>query len=345
MHYLDFNKILSYNIPLNILITMRGYGKTYGTNKYVIKEFKKNHSQFLYIRRYKNELQKVFQKDKKDPQKDYFNSIRKEFPEDKLEAKNNKFYINDEVFGYAMRLTEAQDNKSVDFSTISTIIFDEYPIEKNGHKFYLPDEGMILMGLIDTISRNREKNDLKIFILGNAVDDLEYSPIFSFFGLSLPYGSEFKTFQNNSILVYYGHDEEFIQERQETLVGQLSQGTKYQKYAFENKILNKNSDFIEKKNGSARFSFAFVFMNNVYGVWNDFKSGKVYVSLDYDKNSPYVFSITLQDLTPNLMMISVAKNYNCFKNFLKFFKLGLVYYENQKIKKDTFEVIKYLNAK
>ena len=56
-------------------------------------------------------------------------------------------------------------------------------------------------------------------------------------------------------------------------------------------------------------------MNNVYGVWNDFKSGKVYVSLDYDKNSPYVFSITLQDLTPNLMMISVAKNYNCFKEY------------------------------
>lgn len=342
MHYLNFNKIFSYNCPVNVLITARGYGKTYGANKYVIKEFKKNQGQFLYLRRYKNEIDKVFQKDKNDPQKDYFGAVRKEFPEDKLEAKNKKFYINDQVFGYAMRLTEAQDNKSVDFSNIKTIIIDEYPIEKNGHKFYLPNEGMILMGLIDTIVRNR--NDVIILILGNAVDDLEYSPLFSFFGLSLPYGSEFKTFQNNTILVYYGNDPEFMKERQETLVGRMSQGTAYQKYAFENKIMNKNNEFIEKKTGSARFSFAFIYQNNIYGVWNDFKSGKVFVSSDYDQNSPYVFSITLKDLTPNVMMISVAKNYRCFKNFIKFFKLGLVYFENQKIKKDSFEVLKILNA-
>lgn len=45
--------------------------------------------------------------------------------------------------------------------------------------------GMILLSIFDSIIRNR--NDVRIIILGNAVEGIEYSPLFSFFGLSLPY--------------------------------------------------------------------------------------------------------------------------------------------------------------
>lgn len=41
------------------------------------------------------------------------------------------------------------------------------------------------MNIFDSVIRNR--NDIKIFILGNAVEGIEYSPLFSFFDLSLPY--------------------------------------------------------------------------------------------------------------------------------------------------------------
>jgi hypothetical protein len=46
---------------------------------------------------------------------------------------------DDETFGYAKRLTEAQDLKSATFSKVTTIIFDEYAIEKN-KRYYLPNE-------------------------------------------------------------------------------------------------------------------------------------------------------------------------------------------------------------
>ena len=46
--------------------------------------------------------------------------------------------------GYAKRMTEAQDLKSSSYTKITTIIIDEYPIEK-GKRYYLPSEGMILM--------------------------------------------------------------------------------------------------------------------------------------------------------------------------------------------------------
>ena len=166
MHYYNYNRILSYNAPVNVLIGERGCGKSYGAKKYVIKKYLKNRSQFVYLRRYENELKSVFEKDKNNP-KDFFDDIKNEFENVELLAKRRKFYINNECFGFAKRLTEAQDLKSATFENVKTIIIDEYPIEKN-KRYYLPDEGMILMGIFDSIIRNR--NDVKIFILGNAVE-------------------------------------------------------------------------------------------------------------------------------------------------------------------------------
>lgn len=187
MHFYSLDKVISYNIPVNIIITERGYGKSYSVKDYVIKKFLKKKESFIYIRRYENELKSVFEGGSKENPKDFFDDLKEAFPEHELKAKNKKFYIDGEVFGYAKRMTEAQDLKSSSYKNITTIIIDEYPIEK-GKRYYLPSEGMILLGMFDSIIRNKQENEVKIFILGNAVEGLEYSPLFSFFNLSLPYG-------------------------------------------------------------------------------------------------------------------------------------------------------------
>ena len=175
-------------------------------------------------------------------------------------------------FGYAKRMTEAQDLKSSVYENVKTIIIDEYPIEDTRHKHYLKNEGMVILGIIDSIIRNR--SDIKIFILGNAVNDLEYSPLFSFFDLQLPYNGDIKLFKDNLILVQYMNNEEFRKDRESTLIGRLAKDTLYEKYALENKITNKNKTFILKKSGSAKFSFAFVYNNEYFGVWNDWRERK-----------------------------------------------------------------------
>ena len=62
LHFYDYHRILSYNCPVNILIGERGCGKSYGAKKYVIEQYNKKRSQFLYLRRYDNELKKIFEK-------------------------------------------------------------------------------------------------------------------------------------------------------------------------------------------------------------------------------------------------------------------------------------------
>lgn len=233
MRFYNYHKILSYNIPVNCLFGERGCGKSYGAKKYVIEQFLKKHSQFLYIRRFDNELKEIFENTK--GQKDFFDDIKNEFPENELKAKKRKFYCDNEIFGFAKRMTEAQDLKSSVYQNVKTIIIDEYPIENTRHRHYLKNEGMVLLGIIDSIIRNR--SDIKIFILGNAVDDLEYSPLFTFFDLSLPFNSDIKLFKDNTILVQYMNNEDFRKDRENTLIGKLAKRHRLRK------IRNEKSNY------------------------------------------------------------------------------------------------------
>lgn len=96
--YFSLHSIISYNIPLNILIGPRGVGKSFSVKDYVIDRYKKKKEQFLYFRRYDPELKEIFEQKSKD-QKDFFESALKEkYSGHTLEAKNRKFYFDGEIF-------------------------------------------------------------------------------------------------------------------------------------------------------------------------------------------------------------------------------------------------------
>lgn len=287
------------------------FGKTYGASKMVVNKFLKKNEQFAYIRRYKPELKKAV------PQ--FFEALQNnnEFPNHRLYSKNNKFYCDDEIIGHAMTLSTAQDLKSSNFSKVSTIIFDEFIIEEGQKKYYLPNEVIIFLNLIETIARMR---DIKIFMLANPAN-IYTNPYFLYFDLTLPFNNDIKLFKDNMILLQYMRNEEYREAKRQTKFGKLISGTSFEDYAINNKCLNENKNFIEKKSGSAKFSFAFIYKNETFGVWNDYQNGKIYVSFDYYKNSPVIFATTLEDHSPNTLLLSRARNYKCWKIFIENFNM------------------------
>lgn len=106
------------------------YGKTYGATKFVVNQFLKKNEEFAYIRRYKPELKQAVP--------NFFDAVNNnnEFKEH-LYTKNNKFYCDDEIFGYAMTLATSQDLKSANFSKVKNIIFDEFIIEERSKEILL----------------------------------------------------------------------------------------------------------------------------------------------------------------------------------------------------------------
>ena len=324
--YYDYSKILSYNAFINFLIGERGVGKTYGASKFVTKQFINKGEEFVYIRRYKSELAKSTP--------EFFKALinNDEFPGHKLITKGNKFMIDGITAGYSFSLSTAQSLKSTNFPKVKTIIFDEFIIEE-GQNHYIKNEVENFLGMIESISRMR---DVRVFMLANAVTIT--NPYFIYFDINLPYNTDIKTYKDGLILVQYMYNKEYREAKAQTRFGKLTAGTEYSRYANENNFRLDNKNFIEKKTGSAKCSFGIKYKDNTYGIWFDFNEGKIFVSSDINTNQ--IFACTLQDHTPNTMLLSAIKDYTSWKTFIKNYRLGNVYYENVKIKNNVQELIK-----
>lgn len=327
--YIDLSKILSYNALLNFIIASRGTGKTYGATKFVAKQFINKNYEFVYIRRYKSELQKSIPK--------FWSAMitNEEFKDHNLSHKGMNLLIDDHIAGYGLTLSTAQQLKSTNFPNVKYIIFDEFILE-DGQGHYLKNEVDIFLGLIETISRLR---DVKVILLGNSANLI--NPYFLFFDLHLPYQNEIITFKDGLIALQYASSLEYMKVKKESRFGKLVENTTYEEYAIENKFINVNYDFIEKKDKDSKFSFSFIYKDFRFGVWINWLTGKMYISNDFLENG-IVFACTSKEHRPNTMLLSIAKKYNCWNNFINNYKLGNVYFENMKIKNICHEVMKLL---
>ena len=240
-----------------------------------------------------------------------------------------------------MTLSTAQDLKSANFDGVKTIIFDEFIIDEGQKKFYLQNEVETFLNLIETISRMR---NVRVILLGNAGNVIT-NPYFLYFDLTLPYNTDIKTFKNGLILLQYMYNEEYRKAKSETRFGKLVAGTSFEKYAIQNQDYHLNKNFIEHKQATSKFSFAFIYNDETFGVWFDYTLGKVFVSNNYINETPYKFATTLKDHTENTLFINSAKKYGCWRSFIENYQLGNVRFENQKIKNICTELIKKLICK
>lgn len=83
MNFYNYDRVISYNCPVNVLIGERGVGKSYGIKKYVIDKFLKKKEKFLYIRRYDNEIKSVISKG-------FFLDIQNAYPNTSLKSERKE---------------------------------------------------------------------------------------------------------------------------------------------------------------------------------------------------------------------------------------------------------------
>lgn len=77
-----------------------------------------------------------------------------------------------------------------------------------------------------------------------------------------------------------------------------------------------------------------------FGVWTDLTLGKIYVSNDYVKNTPFLFATTLENHKENTLLMKSAKKYSCWRKFIDSYSLGVMRFENMKIKNICQDLIK-----
>lgn len=187
IEYYDIEHLVEKKAIYNIIVGERSNGKTYSALLHGLKKFLDTGLQIAYVRRWKDDITgkraKMVWDGILNDNKVY------ELTDGEYEGihyyagayylcnyENSKaIYNKDDVFAYAFSLSDTEHNKSVTYSKIGTIIFDEF-ITKGT---YLVDEFVIFMNTVSSIVRKR--TNVTIFMLGNTVN--KYNPYFKEMGL------------------------------------------------------------------------------------------------------------------------------------------------------------------
>ena len=330
--YYNFDKLFSYNFLIAFVIGERGVGKSFNAKVAVLKKFLKTGEQFIYIRRYKTELDTALNNFWDDLQANGY------FEDNNLQVKKSKmlteFLCDGKVCGYAVPLSTANILKSTAFPNVNTIIFDEFLLDNGGTYRYLKHEVTMLLDVIETVGRLR---DIKTILLGNALN-VHASPYFCYWDLELPVdGSEFRTFKDGAIVVNYIRNLEYRKAKKASRFGKLIDGTEYGRYAIDNQILRENNSFIAKRPKDSSF-YGVLIINGMYlGIWNG-HDGYLYLSEKYDPNTYQKFVFDYNDHTEGTVFESARRNiylHMCIRGY----KQGWLKFESQKIKSTAVSLL------
>lgn len=322
--YYNPNKMLSYNRVLNFIIGARGIGKSYAMKKYPINRFLKYGEQFIYVRRYKGELKKVLQ---------YFDDIKKEFPDVKFKVKGRQFFINDKLAGWAIPLSMWQSEKSNAYPNVSTIIFDEFIREKD-NSGYIPNEVGSLLNLMDTVFRDRD--NVRCVCLSNAVSVV--NPYFLYFELVPDTKKRYNAYKD--VLIEIPDSRDFSEERRKTRFGSLIDGTEYGDMSLDNEFVNDSNLFIERRSKESKFQFGLIYKGMTMGIWVDVDAGVMFLANDYDPSSKNIFALTTDDIKENAMLMTGWKNNYYLLKLVRAFMNGYLRFDNQVLRNVGYEMFK-----
>lgn len=338
--YYDWNKTLSYNAQINMIISMRGYGKTYGCRKHAISDFIKGKGKFIEIVRYKDLL-----KGESAIQYGYFDKLilNNEFPDWLFKVNGTNAYMalkpsNEKEkpkwlhCGCFVALSAMQQAKQRTFADVKNVIFDEFIIDKRtGHR-YLSGEFNLFANLIDSIAREEVSTDgeamgtkVHVYLLGNACDLT--NPYFVRWGINQQPKEGYSWYSGKLVLLHYAKDASYQAGKKNTLVGKLVAGTSEESVIVDNDFKIADSYNIKKKSAKALFQYGIVYMSQTFGVWMDINAGYIYITKKIPEGSGKpIMALTREDNTANY--IQVRRGEKALKMLMDMYYSDVLMFEN-----------------
>ena len=181
------NHLKKYKPQYATILGMRSNGKSSAVKSFCLKEFYKDGSKFVYMRRYSLDM-------KNWQVKRYFENVDGfDVPSISgiegatIEAKNGELIVThkegkkniiDDNIGYCVALSDIEHYKSLNFPNVKYIIFEEFVTTES----YLQDEVTKLLNFVSTIFR---LNEGVVFLVANTISEINpYFREFQFTNIS-----------------------------------------------------------------------------------------------------------------------------------------------------------------
>lgn len=279
-------RLLSHNATFNFVCGDRGFGKSFAFKKRAINNWIKRGEQFLYLRRYKNEISKSRDSFFRDIQarglfQDYDFRINGYTAQAtkvlvKLDSESEKVFASRsknrkwETIGFFFALSQAASVKSTSFPEVTMIIFDEFIKDKTNIQ-YLPDEEKMLKDMYETIDRGEERT--KVFCLANAVSMM--NPYFIAYEIQPDNGDEFvlkyKIDGKYFVCCQFPNSEQFRTEKFQTAFGKFAQLTDpdYADYAMRSIFSDAHDRLVFEKPENSIYWITLETSKGTFSIWSE----------------------------------------------------------------------------
>lgn len=318
------SRILSYNRDFMFVMGNRSAGKSFAWKCYCIDRFLKKGEQFIYMRRYDNELDNI---------KTLFDDIKDiKYPNVDFYIKGKEIYINGELAGWAVPLSIAYKFKSSSYVNVGTIMFDEFLSET---KRYLKDEVDMAMNFYQTVARGGGKaiRKVKFIFIANAVS--VFNPYFSNLNIIPKEGYT----KSKSYVVELFTNESVNKEIAESQFYDLIKDTKYGQYAMLNSFYLDSNSFVGKESltNASRYVATLKYEETEIAVYE--MQDYLYCCSKVNKQFPSRYAFTTRDHDLNYIMLYRNKRTPVLDYLRVAFQNAQMRFETMQIKARMFQIM------
>lgn len=271
LDYYSYKLVNSYNAAYNVIVGLRGVGKTYGFKEMALDDWFKSREQFWYLRRYID--------DTKLSTPVFFDDIAHAYPYADFRTRGNVAEVasaesrNDkrrewDVIGHFGTLSVAQRYKSTPYPAVTKLCFDEFIQEKGGQ--YLSEEVRKFNNLYSTIDRWNDRT--KAYLLANAVSMA--NPFFLQWKVRPEAMTrEFQRLFSGFMVIHFPDAATFKEQVDETRYGKFIRASspEFAEFAIDNKFSDAHLELIDAKTPNARPRWIIETKLGAFSVWHDSK--------------------------------------------------------------------------
>lgn len=339
----NYARVLSFNSVWNMVCGGRGLGKTFGAKKIAINKAIKHGEQFIYLRRYKPDITHA--------KEEFWNDIEHLWPEFDFRTNGWKAQMSPVAaredkkrqwtnIGYFIPLSSAQSYKSVPFPLVTTIVYDEFILEKAGQQ-YLPDEATIFQNFYNTVDRYQDKT--RVFFLANSVSIA--NPYFVKWKIKPDENTdEFKRYGQLRdgryfLVAHFPDAAEFQQSVYQTAFGQWIEGTEYGEYAVGNDFADNHDALIERKDPDAKYAFSLHTTSGKFAVWWNSRTDKFYTRGVQPRGTLFWYTNDVRYVTEDVSYL--ARSDRPLEMLRRAFHRGMVFFDEPSTRQSMLDVFKH----
>lgn len=328
MKYWDIGQVLTYNRRFNFINGPRSIGKTYTSEKFMIKRAIESEQQFFYIVRTQYDLLNHAMED------GLAKVISREFGEHEIDIDNRSCRIKEKgkwrILGHCLAISESAKIRRKSFPQGKWLLFDEYMLAPEDSGGYVngwrePDKFLSIYHTID-----REENRLVCFFLGN--NTLFYNPYHMHKAFAIPKVEPGKIWVSKNVLFQYAlPSDELLAEKAKSDFIQMISDTDYAKYAITGDYTDADESLVLPLTGECRPTFNFSYMGETFGCWRYEKEGLCIISRKFDPSCPFHYALTTTDHQENTIFTKDKRNAH-LQFMSRAFKFARIRYDSMETK-------------